>query len=251
MLSRLARGLKYLLGSPDYFFYYFAGRLPSTLRAVTGVNAQRLAELRAELDGNPEFAPRIREARRAIAGEEFALDQDHHFLYALARLARPRVIVETGVFDGYFSACFLQALADNEREHGVAGRLISIDLPARDAIEHSTSRHAGRTALPRGQDPGWVIPAHLRGRWQPHWGDARELLPRLLAEAGELDLFFHDSLHTDEHMTFEYEAAWPRLRAGGLLLSHDVHWNRAFPRFARRHRQRTHAAHGFGLIRKG
>lgn len=51
-------------------------------------------------------------------------------------------------------------------------------------------------------------------------------------------------------MTFEYEAAWPKLRAGGFLLSHDVHWNRAFPQFARRHRQRTHAAHGFGLIRK-
>jgi hypothetical protein len=250
MWRQLPRALRYLIGSPDYFFHYFAGRLDAVLGATLGATAERLAELRQELDGAPGFAPRIRNLRQEIVGEPFHLDRDHHFLYALVRLARPAVIFETGVFDGFFSACLLQALDENQRRHGIAGRLVSIDLPAREEMACSTSRYAGRTTLPRGHDPGWVIPSQLRRLWQPHHGDSRELLPRLVAELDRIDLFFHDSLHTDEHMTFEYETVWPKLPLGALLLSHDVHWNRAFPRFARRQRQRPHAAHGFGLIVK-
>ena len=251
MLRRLGTGLKYLVRSPDYVFYYFAGKLPSLLQATTGATAERLGELRKELEDAPDFTPRIRDATRSVANETFQLDQDHHFLYALVRLTHPRLIVETGVFDGFFSACFLQALFENEEREGKAGTLVSIDLPANEAIEDSTSRHAGRTALPRGEQPGWVIPAHLRRLWQPHFGDSRQLLPKVLSQAVEVDLFFHDSLHTHAHMMFEFETAWPKLSPAGLLLSHDVHWNRAFRQFARQKGRKAHAAHGFGLIQKG
>jgi hypothetical protein len=44
---------------------------------------------------------------------------------------------------------------------------------------------------------------------------------------------------------------WPKLSQGGFLLSHDVHWNRAFPRFAREKGRKARAAHGFGLIQNG
>ena len=63
-------------------------------------------------------------------------------------------------------------------------------------------------------------------------GDARELLPRLLAELKSLDVFIHDSLHTYEHMKFEYEQAYPYLRQDGILISDDALWNPAFREFA-------------------
>ena len=63
-----------------------------------------------------------------------------------------------------------------------------------------------------------------------------------------MDAFFHDSLHTFDHMTFEYRTAWPFLRPGGVLLSHDVHWNRAFPRFASSVGAAHTGFHGFGAL---
>lgn len=250
MLRRLGKGLKYLVGNPEYFFYYFARKLPSLLQATTGATAEQLAELRKELEDAPDFAPRIREAARSVAHETWELNETHHFLYALVRLNQPRVIVETGVFDGFYSACFLQALFENEERGGKGGTLVSIDLPANEEIEDSTRRLPVRTGLPRGEQPGWAIPAHLRRLWRPHFGDSRQLLPKVLVQVDEVDLFFHDSLHTHDHMTFEFETAWPKLSQQGLLLSHDVHWNRAFRQFARAKSRKTHVAHGFGLIRK-
>ena len=48
-----------------------------------------------------------------------------------------------------------------------------------------------------------MVPDHLRGRWELRLGDARELLPLELERIGRLGLFFHDSLHSREHVLFE------------------------------------------------
>jgi predicted O-methyltransferase YrrM len=83
-----------------------------------------------------------------------------------------------------------------------------------------------------------------------HLGDSRELLPKISSEVGTIDLFFHDSLHTFDHMMFEYRTIWPLLKPGAILLSHDVHWNHAFRDFVRAQSQRDLVAHGFGVIKK-
>lgn len=88
--------------------------------------------------------------------------------------------------------------------------------------------------LPLGERVGWIVPESLRHRWTVHLGDARTLLPQLLAELGSLDVFIHDSQHTYDHMMFEYEQAYPRIRPGGILISDDVLWNPAFPEFRRK-----------------
>jgi hypothetical protein len=62
--------------------------------------------------------------------------------------------------------------------------------------------------------------------------DSRTILPGLLEEIGFTDVFIHDSLHTYEHMLWEYRVAYPHLRAGGLLFSDDARWNSAFTEFA-------------------
>lgn len=149
------------------------------------------------------------------------------FLYLTVRFLRPRIVVETGVFDGESSAIILQALEDNDRGH-----LFSIDLPANNTIDGSTEQMFD-TTLPPNCLPGWVIPERLKGRHTLLLGDTRDLLPALLEEQANIDLFFHDSLHTFDHQYFEYTAAWPHLVAGGLLLSDDVSWSPAFHRFCR------------------
>ena len=140
--------------------------------------------------------------------------------YAIARGLRPTLVVETGVCYGVSSACLLQALRQNRHGH-----LHSIDLPplAKDADHYV----------------GTLVPANLRSRWTLHRGTALRLLPTLLQHLGQIDLFLHDSLHTYEHMRFEFDAAWEALRPGGLLIADDIERNRAFLEFATRPDVRT------------
>ena len=136
--------------------------------------------------------------------------------YALIRLMRPGVVVETGVNNGFSTRFLLLAM-----ERNGCGMLHSIDLP--------TPKEDVRQI---GKDIGWLVPDRLRGRWQLHMGDAKELLPKLLKTLGAVDIFIHDSLHTYDHMLFEYRTAWPHVRAGGILVSDDTDFNSAFPEFA-------------------
>jgi len=133
----------------------------------------------------------------------------------------------------------LQALTDNARsggDGGVDGKLESIDLPAVESIAWATDAMP-ETSLPTGRQPGWLIPDRLRSRHTLNFGDAKELLPKVLAKhatAGGIDMFYHDSLHTDEHMTFEFNAAWPHVKKnGGIVGSDDVLFNSAWMRFAK------------------
>jgi hypothetical protein len=105
--------------------------------------------------------------------------------------------------------------------------------------------------LPAGKEPGWLVPDWLTSGWQIHLGDARDILPSLFAQLGSTDVFIHDSLHTYEHMMWEFETAYPYLRPGGLLFADDALWNDAFHDFARK--AGAHEAHilrGVGFLRK-
>ena len=81
-------------------------------------------------------------------------------------------------------------------------------------------------------------------------GDAKVELPKLLEELGRVDFFHHDSMHTYEHMTFEFETVWPYLRAGGVLASDDVDWNDAFADFCRRKDVAPNILYGWGFAVK-
>lgn len=201
--------------------------------SVTGESPERLRTLEREFYGKHEFRSKLNQSlidKRgrilgpgAISGAGF---------YMLIRVLRPEVMVETGVFDGITTSVLLLAMQDNRH-----GRLTSIDLPAVGAIKDSThGMPSGQ--LPPGCMPGWIIPDDLRERHEIHFGDSRELLPKVLKEKGTLDIFMHDSLHTDEHMTFEFDAAWPTIRDGGALLSDDIFaWGarNCWRRFCRKH----------------
>lgn len=147
-------------------------------------------------------------------------------VYALVRVMKPDVMVETGVHEGWSAWFTLLAMEQNRR-----GVLHSIDLPNQD-VELAPGGPRQTELLPEGKQPGWRVPGHLRSRWHLHLGDARQVLPQLLPALGPIDIFVHDSLHTYDHMMFEYETAWPHLRPGGLLLSDDINLHSAWSDFA-------------------
>ena len=128
-------------------------------------------------------------------------------LYSICRLQKPGVVAETGVSSGVSSSYILLALEENRM-----GELYSID--------------------PQPQS-GWLIPDYLRHRWHFMQGtSAQELIP-LLVKAGQIDIFLHDGEHTYQNMLWEFQTAWPHLKAGGILLSHNIDFNHAFSDFSK------------------
>lgn len=115
---------------------------------------------------------------------------------------------------------------------------------------HSTEL-GDTTFLSAGCSSGWIVPEWLCERWAFYWSDSRQLLALLLNDPGMIDLFIHDSLHSYEHMTFEYEQAYPRLCPGGILISGDALWNRAFADFAgKAHPAASKILRGIGVMKK-
>lgn len=139
------------------------------------------------------------------------------FCYVALRLLKPNVVVETGCFTGWTSTLMLLALHRNDNGH-----LWSIDIPS----------SSGETKLPDGLTTGFLVPQVLRNRWTLILGDARDHLMPVLQKQAEIDVFYHDSDHSYEHMMWEYTSIWPHLSPDGLLISDDIGFNTAFPDFA-------------------
>jgi len=163
------------------------------------------------------------------------------YLYDICLRVRPEKVVETGVHHGVSTAFILKALKET------GGRLYSIDLPN---VEYQTDDLATQSDALLGPEPGFLVPEALRTNWELKIGDARSILPTLLTSIGPIDLFHHDSMHTYEHMKFEFETAFPHLREGGLLLSDDVSWSRAFEDFCRTRNLDYRVHRGIGITLK-
>lgn len=155
-------------------------------------------------------------------------------LYLLVRIISPEYVVETGVANGFSSSFILKALNDNQK-----GKLYSIDLHLREGV-----------SVPPGKKIGWVIPNELRCRWVLKLGQSHKVLPTLLEQLGEIDIFLHDSRHLYKTMTTEYKIAWPYLKLGGLLLSDDIRDNDAFLDFSYLVQVNPAVFNSFGGIKK-
>jgi predicted O-methyltransferase YrrM len=190
-----------------------------------------LMRYRRELLDDREFQDHFARCLADIAYTHAGLPQ----LYAVVRAVKPAVIVETGVASGMSSAHILRALAANG-----SGTLHSIDLPN---VQQGS-------VLPQGRTSGWVVPQSLRGPWRLRIGDTRELLPGLLGSLDRVDLFLHDSDHSYENMSFEFEQAYPKLAPGGVLMSDDVHLHTAWRDFCVKHALAPTRVANLGVTRK-
>jgi predicted O-methyltransferase YrrM len=237
--GRSPLGIAAILQAPED-----VSKTDAALKLFPEVTPERVEACRLNLLNNERFFEELN--RRYVCKRHRRTNCDgwQELLYILVRLAKPAVVLETGVFDGLSSAVIMQALEDNG-----AGYLVSIDLPARTAIGGSTDRMI-ETTLPAGMSPGWVVPDYLRDRFRLIEGDSKEWLPKLLDEYPHPDIFFHDSLHTFEHQYFEYTTAWPHIVPGGLLLSDDIFFNSAFHQFCKQQARKYVHLEGFGAVRK-
>lgn len=237
MDSKLASGiLSYILRNPfqtpvlvRQFYFDFCTRfhkkriseypnyskqLEDVLMSFNGDRAFAVSHSMAALEG---FLAEVRDLATQDEGVipvEWDADPTlARFAYAVCRLNRPEVVVETGVAHGITSAFILQALAENGKGH-----LYSIDLP----VFTPGSKKA----------VGIAVPERLRSRWTLTLGLSAYHLPKLLKKLRKIDLFLHDSNHSYHNQQFEYACAWKYLVNGGLLLSDDVNATDAFIEFA-------------------
>jgi predicted O-methyltransferase YrrM len=142
-------------------------------------------------------------------------------LYGLTRWQRPAIVVETGGYLGMSSAFILKALAD---EGLTQARLYSLEMN-------------------QDCDHGAMIPSELRRQFIPLKGRVEDFIKRNELPS-PIDMFLHDSSHRYRHMLWEFRQFWERLRGGGLLVSHDVHFNAAFAEFV----AKTHARDKKGVL---
>ncbi len=155
---------------------------------------------------------------------------DRITLYAVIRICKPHVAVETGSAAGASATYMLSAMEKNDR-----GILYSIDAAA---------------------DPshlGCLVPVALRARLKLRHGNSLALIPEIAGEAGAIDFFLHDSLHTYAHMTAEYELFYRHMAtSGGVICSHDILMSNAWDHFMQRHRLKSWGAlKNLGVCRVG
>ncbi len=201
LLSRLSR---IMCGNPSKLVEYFSeAKNEKELR-------NHLWSKRAEVETDAKTFPELVGTSKSSLNIELC-----EVLYSLVRAMKPKVLVETGVSLGFSSAYMLKAISKNQ-----IGKLYSIDIPLLQKEDGISTRYT----------KGYAIPENLRGSWELIMGDAKLELPRLLSRLGSIDFFLHDSEHTQEQMTFEYNEAWEHLKLGGLLLSDDVNkmWSLAY-----------------------
>lgn len=174
---------------------------------------------------------------------ESFLSSKFQMLYFLIRKAKPKIIIETGVAAGESTAYILQAIYDN----GI-GKLYSIDLPFQWYIYGNRKLHLD--SLPAGKMPGYLLPKKLKKNWQLILGNTYEKLPILLKQLGKIDIFLHDSEHSDKTMMFEYKTSWLNIKKGGILLSDDVSYTQAFDKFSKSKGLKKIIFKDLGIVKK-
>lgn len=187
---------------PDNFTYPIANvdELPPWVAAVAGCDLQLAERLIAEPTCDRALHARLRDA---TAGRWMWTKRRPEFgkrlgWYALARVVRPALIIETGVHDGLGSMLLLRALEHNEAD-GHPGRLVSFDV--------------NPTA-------GWLVGNDPR--WDLRIQSSREGMPQVIEQAGEVGMFIYDGWHSYDDERRDLEAAAGHLADDGILLSDDA-----------------------------
>jgi hypothetical protein len=133
-------------------------------------------------------------------------------IWCLTRHLKPQKVVETGVAHGVTSRFILEALKRNGDGH-----LWSIDLRPLERFWR--------------KEIGIAVGDGHSDRWTYIKGSSRRHLPGLLRELGQIDLFIHDSLHSERNVRFELDRTWPTLAPKGAVVVDDVDANWGFRSF--------------------
>lgn len=126
--------------------------------------------------------------------------------YALVRILKPRIVVETGVDKGHGAVLLCAALLRNRGE-GFPGKYFGTDI----------NPDAGFLLSEPYNDVGTIL-----------YGDSVQSLQSI----PHIDLFINDSDHSAQYERREYEAIIPKLEPGGLILGDNCHTNDVLANFS-------------------
>jgi len=205
-------------GIPRLYVRYLRG--DDLLSTWLGVNSSAIATLLSEFRAASPFADGFHPLRNP---EQYKAA----VLYAVCRIRKPRLVIETGVASGTSSVGILSALHANGR-----GNLISVDLPGAQYVTESGQTWRDDS---RPEGPGWRVSPSLRSRWTLRLGSSRSLLPGLIADSEVIDLFYHDSEHTKSNMDFELDWAWSHLDKNGCTAVDNANWTDSFSVYCSSH----------------
>lgn len=139
------------------------------------------------------------------------------WLYTGVRMMRAPLMAETGVGPGSTSTAILDATSD------FRGRLFSFDLGEKYGSEEER------------KPVGFLVPEKFKERWNLVIGNTKDTLEGKMSYFGPFDVFFHDSEHTFEHVTWELETALRNLRKKFLIVVDNYDWTEAPDKFAEKH----------------
>ena len=116
--------------------------------------------------------------------------------------------------------------------HGVTSRFIL------EAFERNGSGYLWSIDLPPleqrwREQVGVAVGSRYVDRWSYVKGSSRQRLRKLLSRLGQIDLFIHDSLHSERNVRFELDNTWANLKPGGALVVDDIDANWGFQSFSR------------------
>ena len=132
--------------------------------------------------------------------------------YALVRLIKPRVVVETGVDKGLGSVLLCSALLRNQSE-GFPGHYYGTDI-----------------------DPnaGYLLAAPYNTVGEILYGDSIESIEQL----DGIELFINDSDHSSDYERREYQVIASKLTDRAIIIGDNAHCNGELASFSQNHRRK-------------
>ena len=176
--------------------------LAALLADVLSTEASRIASFINELEHDAELRAHLEETTRKV-GRYSRADSTARYgrrvgWYAVARMVKPRVIVETGVDKGLGSCVLTAALA-------------------RNAAEGSPGYYYGTDINP---SAGFLLTGKYRMHGEVLIGDS---IASLRGLTKSVDLFINDSDHSAEYERAEYGAISSRLAPEAIILGDNAH----------------------------
>ncbi len=185
--------------------------LAAMISVITGVSHATVLTYFEEIEGDQALKSTIQEARNQSAFKQFA-DREVRFgrrlgWYAMMRICKPKVVIETGVDKGLGAVLLCAALLRN-REEGFPGRYYGTDInPA----------------------AGYLLTGPYKEVGEILYGDSIESLSRFQEK---IDLFINDSDHSTEYEYREYQTIRPLLKEDSVILSDNAECSDKLAQFA-------------------
>jgi hypothetical protein len=131
------------------------------------------------------------------------------FAYDLVAALQPKCIVELGTQAGVSYFAFCQAV----KEHGVPARCYAVDTWAGDAHSGAYEEKVYVDVARHNEERYAQFSTLMRMRFE-------EALPSF--RDGSIDLLHIDGFHTYEAVRGDFEAWYPKVSPGGIVLFHDI-----------------------------